>query len=85
MVLDLNETELEELEKLLYVLETHPQKLRALVAENIKLRQFLSAVRRYHRYQHATVQHMMEDLPRADGSKAWESLVLVAAGESPPE
>jgi hypothetical protein len=82
MALHLNQSEREELDKLLYILEQHPWKLRALVAENIKLRQLLSSVRKYHRYQHAIVQHQMDELPRANDAGAWENTALDSLGES---
>jgi hypothetical protein len=79
-VLDLDPDEREELKKMLYILETHPERLRALVAENIKLRQFLSMVRKFRRQQHALVQHAMDRLPRSNDAGAWENL-LIESGE----
>jgi len=83
MVLDLDPGEREELAKLLFVLEAHPEKLPALVAENMKLRKLLSAVRKYHRYQHAIVQHLMDELPRVDDAHAWENIVAESREELP--
>ena len=83
MVLDLSHDEREELAKLRYILETHPGKADALIAENIKLRHFASAVRKHRRYQHAIVQHLLDELPRAGDAKAWESLVADSREEVP--
>jgi hypothetical protein len=82
MALHLSQDEREELDRLLYIVEQNPWKLRALVAENIKLRQFLSSVRKYHRFQHSIVQHQMDELPRANDAGAWENLALDSLGES---
>jgi hypothetical protein len=79
-VLDLDPDEREELKKMLYIIETHPERLRALVAENIKLRQFLSMVRKFRRQQHALVQRAMDRLPRSNDAGAWENL-LIESGE----
>ncbi|HZF19474.1 MAG TPA: hypothetical protein VE008_07185 [Burkholderiales bacterium] len=67
---------------MLYILETHPEKLRALVAENIKLRQFVSLVRKFGRSQHALVQNALKQLPRIDDSNAWETAVLDSREET---
>jgi len=82
VALDLDPDEREQIEKMLYVIETRPEKLRALLAENIKLRQFLSLVRKFRRRQHALVQRSMDQLPRADDAGAWENLILDSREES---
>jgi hypothetical protein len=82
MALDLDPNEREELKKMLYILETHPERLRPLIAENIKLRQFLSMVRKFRRHQHSLVQHAMDRLPRANDAGAWENLIIESGEES---
>lgn len=83
MALDLDPDEREEMKKMLYILEKHPERLAALIAENIKLRQFLGVVRKFRRQQHALVQHAMDRLPRANDAGAWENLIIEAGEELP--
>jgi len=47
MVLDLDPPERDKSKECSTSWKTHPEKLRALVAENIKLRQFVSLVRKF--------------------------------------
>lgn len=80
-MLDLDPDEREELKKMLYILETQPEKLSAMLAENIKMRQFVSLVRKFRRRQHALVQRALDRLPRAGDAMAWENLIIESGEE----
>jgi hypothetical protein len=81
MALYLDPDEREELKTMLYIIETYPARLSAMLAENIKMRQFVSLVRKNRRRQHALVQYALDKLPRAGDAQAWENLIIDSGEE----
>lgn len=59
----------------------NPATRERLMAELLILRRLLALVRRFYRHQHATVQSLVNDIPRGPNPATWEQ---VAQGEREP-
>lgn len=79
MSFDLSHEQREEMHNLAAEMESNPHVREALAAELIKLRHLLSCLRKYRRSQHAIVEALMNELPRAGERAAFERIAADSA------